>query len=734
MGGPGIQATSQLQRTQTLWFEGPIIPLPESQQPEDYPKDMTGNVRIAADAPLGIHHARAWTSQGATGALKFIVGDLPEIVEQEVDGDPVPVEVHLPVTINGRIFPRENVDVWSFEARRGQTISCEVYAARLGSPLDSRLEVRDPQGRRIAENDDTFSKDSFIRFTAPVDGKYQVRIHDIEFRGGPAFVYRLTLTADPWVDYIYPLGGRRGCNVKFEVSGQGLPAASVEVALPVEGSTSAQRLIVAGKPTNHFLLELDELPEYVKTARTDQRDRVRSVALPAILNGRIDRPGTVDEWKFVAAKGAIYDFDLSASRLGSPLDPILVVLDAAGKELARADAPSRAQADRHIQWSAPATGTYLVRVTDRFHSRGGPTHAYRLRIARPPAPDFRLVLTTDALTVDRKGTTRLQITADRLGGLAEPIALEVAGLGKGLEVTGTSIPANQTAAEITIKADAKAPIQACHLTIRGRAQVAGRTITRTATLPGTRGTPDLDTVLFAVALPTPFRIKGPPEFSLAPRGAVFHRHYHLERHGFTGPIQVRVADRQARHLQGATGPTVTVPPGVNEFDYPVFLPPWMETGRTCRVVVLATGVIQDSDGSRHTVGFSSPQPDEQVIVVVDPGRLALDVDRHSVAAEPGTTASLAVRVARAKGLRGPVKVELAAPRHMRGVDADPIEIPTGQDQAVLKVHFDLGALGPFNMPAVIRATLVDKGEPVVAEVSVVIDDRFRPSRVRSRAE
>src|SRR5262249_22565784 len=134
MLGPGIEASKELRRTRTLWFEGPLLPLPDSQQAEDYPQDMAGQVGLAADARLGVRHWRLWTSQGATPAMKFVVGDLPEVVEDEIEGDPVPVEVKLPVTINGRIFPREDVDVWSFSARKGQSITCEVQAARLGSP------------------------------------------------------------------------------------------------------------------------------------------------------------------------------------------------------------------------------------------------------------------------------------------------------------------------------------------------------------------------------------------------------------------------------------------------------------------------------------------------------------------------------------------------------------------------------------------------------------------------
>src|SRR5262249_62319292 len=114
-------------------------------------------------------------AEGAWSGRRSQVGGWPEIIEAETAGDPVPVEVKLPVKTNGRIFPRQDVDVWAVTLKKGQTVSCEVYAARLGSPLDSLLEIVDPSGRVIAENDDTFGADSFVRFTAAADGKYLVR-------------------------------------------------------------------------------------------------------------------------------------------------------------------------------------------------------------------------------------------------------------------------------------------------------------------------------------------------------------------------------------------------------------------------------------------------------------------------------------------------------------------------------------------------------------------------------
>src|SRR4051794_31247665 len=45
--GPGVTACTELRRTRTRWFEGPLLPLPDSQRAEDYPQDMEGEVRLA---------------------------------------------------------------------------------------------------------------------------------------------------------------------------------------------------------------------------------------------------------------------------------------------------------------------------------------------------------------------------------------------------------------------------------------------------------------------------------------------------------------------------------------------------------------------------------------------------------------------------------------------------------------------------------------------------------------
>ncbi len=727
MLGSGITAPAHLNTTKTTWFEGPLLPLPDSQRQEDYPKDMAGSLALAADAPLGVRYWRVWTSQGAASSMRFIVGDLPEIVEDEIDGDAVPVTVTLPVTINGRIFPREDLDIYTFSAKKGEAIRCEVHAARLGSPLDARLEVRDPQGRRLTESDAPTGSDPVVRFIAPTDGVYQVRIDDVRTQGGQAFVYRLTVTAAPFVEQVFPLGGRRGTAVAFEVVGQGVPATQ-SIAIPREAPIDfSASLIVRGKQTNSLMLDTDDHPEFIAP-----KDLTRAIPLPAVLNGRISTSGQMDTWKLQGKKGDTWELDLRAARLGSKLDGILTIADREGKTLARAEANP---ADPTLRFNVPADGEYHVQVQDRFRSRGGPEFAYRLRIVPPPAADFRLTFSgdarqgpgADAITLPRKGTAKLKVNAERLGGFKEPINLEIQGIPAGVTVTPTVIAANQASVDLTFKADETAKIDVARLTVIGAATPApsvspiqGRSgqLKRTAGLQVGRGMPEQPSILLAVALPTPFVIKGVYDMGFAPRGGMHRHSYKIERKGYDGPIEVSLADRQARHLQGVEGPTIVIPAGVSEFTYSAYLPPWMETGRTCRVCVQGVGVIKEPNGSEHRVSFSSVNQNEQLVAVVGPGMLAMEAERTSFTAAPGKQFLVPVQIRRGQGLEGPVELELIAPPHLRGLSAAKIAIGAKDSRGTLVINCADKLGGPFNMPILVRATMRQNGNPVVAEVKL----------------
>ena len=702
--GTGIRATAEISRIPTLWFEGPVIPQPASQAKEDYPLDFANSLEIAADAPRGEHFWKASTAQGITGSLPFIVGDLPEVVEDEVPGLPQPVDVRLPVTVNGRIFPREDVDLWRVTAQAGQTVTCAVAALRLGSPLEARLELFDPQGHSLAESLTVPGVEAVLRFTASTTGQYTVKIHDIKFGGLQDHVYRLTMTAGPHLDSVYPLGGRRNSELTLELAGANLAVTRQTIKLP---ATSELRydywLETPDAVSNALSLELDDLSEILEPAAGATATRV---TFPANLNGRIQRAGEVDEWNFEAQKGDDFDFDVRAARLGSPLDSVLQIVDAQQKIVAENDDFVKGQSDSRLRFHALADGLYAVRLSDRLSERGGPQFAYRLRVLTAARPEFELSLASDTVIIERGKPTPIKVSADRSPGTKQEITLQIDGLPAGVTVTPLVIKADQQEVTLSFQAADATKVQAIPLKITGKIVREGAELIQQATV-NKYGIRRQDPVWLAVALPTPFRFVGNFETKFMPRGSQHVRHYALQRNGFDGPLEARLADQQGRHLQGVTGEPVSISPTQNEFDFTIRLQPFMEIGRTSRTTLSVLGVVTDIDGSRHVVSYSSNAQNDQMISIVDPGRLAITLDRRSLPVTPGQSAKLSFRMQRSTGLNQPTQVELVIPHGIRGIKSLPVTLGPNDSAGTIELAFDSSAVGPFLAPLTVRATTTD---------------------------
>ena len=114
----------------------------------DPPKSADGWTTM----PLKVKGDGGWS----LNTVKLAVGNDPEILEQEPNNSPAQAQtVSLPVTINGHISGgaksggAADEDYFRFHATKGENVTIEVAAARLGSPLDSVIEVLDAQGNPI---------------------------------------------------------------------------------------------------------------------------------------------------------------------------------------------------------------------------------------------------------------------------------------------------------------------------------------------------------------------------------------------------------------------------------------------------------------------------------------------------------------------------------------------------------------------------------------------------------
>lgn len=96
--------------------------------------------------------------------------------------------VTIPCDVAGRIEKKHDRDWYSFEAVKGDVWTLEVFADRIGSPVDAYFILTDDKGKVIAEVDDgadTLSPNQFYtksddpgryRFKVPADGVYRVMV------------------------------------------------------------------------------------------------------------------------------------------------------------------------------------------------------------------------------------------------------------------------------------------------------------------------------------------------------------------------------------------------------------------------------------------------------------------------------------------------------------------------------------------------------------------------------
>jgi pre-peptidase/quinohemoprotein amine dehydrogenase alpha subunit-like protein len=170
------------------------------------PSGMAADVNLPPDAPTGPR----WIlpSRDCAGAVPFIVGDLPEVLEKEPNdssGGANPVE--HPATVNGRLEKPGDEDRFTLALKKGEGVMVDVVGGRfLRSPVDLSAAILDRSGKQLAYNDDSpftieatanrsdsLSGDPRLEFTAPEDGQYLLALRDLAGRGGPDCIYRATI-------------------------------------------------------------------------------------------------------------------------------------------------------------------------------------------------------------------------------------------------------------------------------------------------------------------------------------------------------------------------------------------------------------------------------------------------------------------------------------------------------------------------------------------------------------
>jgi len=341
------------------------------------------DLAIAADARVGLHPIGVITPLGVPGFQKFAVAADPELAEQEPN-DRLDLlkskPAALPATLVGTVNQPGDFDVFSFEVKAGQQLVFQVVARSLGSRLRPSLSVLDRQGTTLAQTSAGGTPlDPILTYTARSDQVLFLQVADADYGGSGNHFYRIAAGALPYVHSVFPLGVERGRTARIEITGSNLEGVK-EVALPV-ASTSAAGTVLAvpvalasGKqPVAGQTVVVADGPQLVEHESNDLAPNAQELAVPGGASGHIGHDGDIDFYRFRASKGERIIVELHGRRLGSPIDSVVEVLDAAGRPIPRAvlrpvdqtevafrDHPSKNPGIRLTRWGNLAVNDYIL--------------------------------------------------------------------------------------------------------------------------------------------------------------------------------------------------------------------------------------------------------------------------------------------------------------------------------------------------------------------------------------
>lgn len=234
-------------------------------------------------------------------------------------------------TVVGVIDRAGDVDYFRFAAKAGDQIGVQVITTQLGSKLDPALVLSDESGTTLADGG------AALGFVIQKAGTYAVGIRDRDFRGGADFTYRLHVGNVPVVTGVFPLAAERGRTTSVRVSGVNLGAAdgiTAKVAVPADVVPGAKVPVPLTGAAAHAVGKAEvmvaEFPSVIfdPTAGADVR-------VPGSADGVFTKPNEAHVARFRAKKGERLIVEVLAQRAGSPVDPVVEILDAAGKPVPR---------------------------------------------------------------------------------------------------------------------------------------------------------------------------------------------------------------------------------------------------------------------------------------------------------------------------------------------------------------------------------------------------------------
>jgi hypothetical protein len=524
----------------------------------------------------------------ATGPRPHVlVSDITEVVEVAAMGSPQLLPV-VPVAVSGRLDAPGQEDVYRVPVAEGARLRFEVFADRLGSPIDAALEVRDNKGRRLAQSDDQpGTTDPRVDFTVPRGLKeLQVSLSDQVGRGDRRSIYRLVITA---------LDGKpQGRGFRLRVTGDSftVPQGATQIL-----EVFAERNGYDGP----IKLLFDRLPEGVTASSTEIPAGADGTLIALTGTGKGSEPlvttlrgSSIGVQPAMSAVAGVENHPLATLQPWLSQELAVSLSGSAGFGFAidwRGLAPESKltlaqKLSIPIKLSRPqglVGGVKLTLVSGQpvplLNNRPDPNRSIRTEQANVLIPiDPKAKAAADALAAAEKALDAARKQAKPNPAAIKAAATRVAEARKALQAAEAG---QKTTFDFNILIPAALDAPSCDLAVRAELLAAdNRTVLTEAYTPVRR---------FAVLNPLGIKLTGGPVYEATldvKQGATINLAGSIERRaGFAGDVTLTVTGQPA----GVAAPRVVVKAGQTAFTLPLKFPANFAAGMIETVKVTASG-------------------------------------------------------------------------------------------------------------------------------------------------